>query len=251
MGEWGTLDVNLKFIADVGLVGFPNAGKSSLLNFLTNANSKVGNYKFTTLTPHLGDYYGYILADIPGLIEGASEGKGLGHKFLKHIERTGILVHMIDATEKDYMKAYKTIREELGKYNKEMLKKKEIVVISKLDNLGLDLKLLTSPRTSKASVDPLQKGDSKSNPKFKVLTAAKIKKLSKDEKLLYKLELAEFKKKKKDEETKMKLEKLVIKSFKTNIQKLEKFAKKKTVLLSLYDDKLLKNFETSLRNNLK
>lgn len=245
LGEWGTLDVNLKFIADVGLIGFPNAGKSSLLNFLTNANSKVGNYKFTTLTPHLGDYYGYILADIPGLIEGASEGKGLGHKFLKHIERTGILVHMIDATEKDYTKAYKTIREELGKYNKEMLKKKEIVVISKLDNLGVDLALLQS-RTKKIARWNLA---TKNN--FKILSAAKIKKLSKDEKLLYKLELAEFKKQKKDAETKAKFEKLTVKDFQTKIKALEKFTKKKVQLLSLYDDKFVKEFEKTLKKNLK
>jgi GTP-binding protein len=241
-GEWGTLQVNLKFIADVGLIGFPNAGKSSLLNFLTNANSKVGNYKFTTLEPHLGDYHGYILADIPGLIEGASEGRGLGHKFLKHIERTGILVHMIDAGEKDYTKAYKTIREELGKYNSELLKKKEILVISKLDNLGVSLDLLIGRKTKKIKTE---------TPKFKILSESKIKKLSKDEKLLYKLELAEFKKQKKDVETKAKLEKLVLKTFKTNIQKLEKIAKKKTLLLSLYDDKSLKGFEVTLRKFLK
>ena len=241
-GEYGTLVVNLKFIADVGFIGYPNAGKSSLLNALTNAQSKVGNYKFTTLEPSLGDYYGHILADIPGLIKGASEGKGLGIKFLKHIERTGILVHLIEASEKDYVKAYKTIRNELGKYNKELLSKKEIVIISKVDNLGVDLNLLIGKTT---------KAEKKIDVKFKTLTAAKIKKLSKDEKLLYKLELAEFKKNKKDAEEKIKQEKLVLKNFKTNKAKLEKVAKQKVQILSLYDDKLLKDFETTLRKGLK
>lgn len=239
-GEWGTLVVNLKFIADVGFIGYPNAGKSSLLNAITNANSKVGNYKFTTLEPHLGDYYGHILADIPGLIEGASDGRGLGIKFLKHIERTGLLVHMIEATEKDYLKSYKAIRNELGKYNKQLLDKKEIIVVSKIDNLGLSLDLLVGKKAKKVEV-----------PKFKTLSAAKLKKLSKDEKLLYKLELAEFKKNKKDAETKAKLEKLTIKDFQTKLKALEKFTKKKVQLLSLYDDKFVKEFEKTLRKSLK
>lgn len=239
-GEWGTLVVNLKFIADVGFIGYPNAGKSSLLNAITNANSKVGNYKFTTLEPHLGDYYGHILADIPGLIEGASDGRGLGIKFLKHIERTGLLVHMIEATEKDYLKSYKAIRNELGKYNKQLLDKKEIIVVSKIDNLGVSLDLLVGKKMKKVEA-----------PKFKTLTAAKLKKLSKDEKLLYKLELAEFKKNKKDAETKAKLEKLTVKDFQTKINALEKFTKKKVQLLSLYDDKFVKEFEKTLRKSLK
>jgi len=239
-GEWGTLVVNLKFIADVGFIGYPNAGKSSLLNAITNANSKVGNYKFTTLEPHLGDYYGHILADIPGLIEGASDGRGLGIKFLKHIERTGLLVHMIEATEKDYLKSYKAIRNELGKYNKQLLDKKEIIVVSKIDNLGVSLELLLGQKMKKVEV-----------PKFKTLTAAKLKKLSKDEKLLYKLELAEFKKQKKDAETKAKFEKLTVKDFQSKIKALEKFTKKKVEILSLYDDKFVKEFEKTLKKNLK
>lgn len=241
-GEFGTLIVNLKFIADAGFIGYPNAGKSSLLNILTNAQSKVGNYNFTTLEPHLGDYYGHILADIPGLIEGASEGKGLGHKFLKHIERTGILVHLVEATEKDFAKSYTTIRKELGKYNKELLNKKEIVIISKIDNLGVDLNLLSDKKVVAKKVPVLS---------FKTLTAAKLKKLSKDEKLLYKLELAEFKKNKKDAEDKIKKEKLIVKNFKANKAKLEKVAKQKVQLLSLYDDKMVKAFETILRKSLK
>lgn len=140
IGEFGTLEVELRMIADVGLIGFPNAGKSSLLNALTKAQSKVGNYNFTTLEPHLGDWYGHILADIPGLIEGASEGKGLGHKFLRHVERTRMLVHLIEAGSQDYVKDYKTIRGELGNFKKELLDKKESVVISKIDNLDLENK---------------------------------------------------------------------------------------------------------------
>jgi GTP-binding protein len=136
-GEFGTVEVNLKFIAEVGLIGYPNVGKSNLLNTLTNAQSKVGNYNFTTLEPHLGDWYGHILADIPGLIEGASEGKGLGIKFLKHIERTRFLVHMIDASSKDYVKDYKTIRSELASYNKEILSIFVTITTSFLANISL------------------------------------------------------------------------------------------------------------------
>jgi GTP-binding protein len=136
-GEYGTVHVELRMIADIGLVGFPNAGKSSLLNTLTKAQSKVGNYNFTTLEPHLGDYHGYIIADIPGLIEGASEGKGLGHRFLKHVQRTKMIVHMIEATSGDYLHDYEVIRGELQNFNDELLHKNEIVVISKLDNLDL------------------------------------------------------------------------------------------------------------------
>lgn len=138
VGEYGTVEVELRMIADVGLIGYPNAGKSSLLNMLTKAKSKVGNYNFTTLEPHLGDWYGYILADIPGLIEGAADGRGLGHKFLRHVERTKMLVHLIEAGSGNYAADYKVIRKELGNFKKELLDKKEIVVISKVDNLNLE-----------------------------------------------------------------------------------------------------------------
>src|SRR6185312_7662994 len=125
--------LELKFIADVGFVGLPNVGKSSLLNELTNAQSKVANYAFTTLEPNLGTYYELILADIPGLIEGSSTGKGLGIKFLRHIERTKTIFHFISAESPTPLKDYKTIRAELGAYNKALLKKPEHIFLSKSD----------------------------------------------------------------------------------------------------------------------
>ncbi len=134
-GEEGSFYVELKIIADAGFAGFPNAGKSSLLNALTNAKSKVANYEFTTLDPHLGVYHGYILADIPGLIEGASEGRGLGSKFLKHISRTNIIVHLVSAENEDVVKAYETIRKELTAYGEGLSDKREIVILSKIDTV--------------------------------------------------------------------------------------------------------------------
>lgn len=132
-GEVFDLKLELKLIADVGFVGLPNIGKSSLLNELTRAKSKVANYQFTTLEPNLGAYYEIILADIPGLIEGSSAGKGLGIKFLKHIERTKILFHFISAESASPAKDYKIIRKELGAYNKQLLKKPEYLFITKKD----------------------------------------------------------------------------------------------------------------------
>ncbi len=127
------LHIQLKMIADVGFVGLPNVGKSSLLNALTNASSKVANYQFTTLDPHLGVFYGLILADIPGLISGASHGKGLGHKFLRHVERTRVLFHFVAADSEHPLEDYKTIRAELGAYNKKLLDKPEWVIVSRCD----------------------------------------------------------------------------------------------------------------------
>lgn len=132
-GETFELRLELKLIADVGLIGLPNVGKSSLLNELTNAKSKVADYFFTTLEPNLGVYYELIIADIPGLIEGASVGKGLGIKFLRHIERTNILFHLIGANSEDVAKDYKIIRQELGKHSKELLRKDEYVFLNKTD----------------------------------------------------------------------------------------------------------------------
>jgi len=138
-GEAFTLRLELKMIADVGFIGLPNVGKSSLLKELTNADPKVANYPFTTLEPHLGVYYDLILADIPGLIEGASEGKGLGIKFLRHVERTKILFHLISAESDDFKKDYLTIRKELGDYNKDLLDKEEYIFITKTDMVDKDV----------------------------------------------------------------------------------------------------------------
>lgn len=132
-GEHGTVRLELKLIADVGFIGLPNVGKSSLLNEITRASAKVANYPFTTLEPNLGTHFELILADIPGLIEGASLGKGLGIKFLRHVERTTTLFHFISAESDDVTRDYKTIRKELGEYNKALLKRKEYVFLSKSD----------------------------------------------------------------------------------------------------------------------
>jgi GTP-binding protein len=137
-GEEYELRLELKLIADVGFVGLPNVGKSSLLNELTNAQSKVANYPFTTLDPNLGVYYELILADIPGIIEGASENKGLGIKFLRHIDRTKTLFHFISAGSLNPIKDYKIIRNELGAYNKKLLDKTEYIFLSKSDLLNND-----------------------------------------------------------------------------------------------------------------
>ncbi len=138
-GESAEFHVELRLIADIGLVGFPNAGKSTLLNALTGAHSKVGNYAFTTLEPALGVLPGgKIIADIPGLIEGAHEGKGLGDKFLKHIARTGMIAHVISAENDDVAAAYNTIHDELAAYSKDLINKKEIIVLSKYDMVDAD-----------------------------------------------------------------------------------------------------------------
>lgn len=132
-GQTRHLKLILKLIADFGLVGLPNAGKSSLLNALTNANAKVADYPFTTLEPNLGVINGKILADIPGLIEGASAGKGLGFRFLKHIEKVKTILHCVAADSADPKADYQTVREELKKYNPELLNKKEIILRTKSD----------------------------------------------------------------------------------------------------------------------
>lgn len=132
-GEEADFLIELELVADAGLVGFPNAGKSSLLNVLTNAEAKVGAYAFTTLEPNLGSMEGYILADIPGLIEGAAEGKGLGDKFLRHIKRTKIIIHCISLENEDIGKAYEVIRNELAAFNPILAEKQEILILTKTD----------------------------------------------------------------------------------------------------------------------
>ncbi|MDD4990495.1 MAG: GTPase ObgE [Candidatus Pacebacteria bacterium] len=132
-GEEREIRLELKLIADVGFIGLPNVGKSSLLNALTNAKSKVANYAFTTLEPNLGVYFELVLADIPGLIEGASEGKGLGIKFLRHIERTKTLFHFISAQSPEPLKDYEIIRNELSAFNQELLNRTEYIFLSKID----------------------------------------------------------------------------------------------------------------------
>ena len=136
-GEEFWIWLQLKTIADIGIIGLPNAGKSSLLASITRATPKIANYKFTTLNPNLGvavyDDKEITLADIPGLIEGAHNGVGLGIKFLKHIERCKTLLHLIDVNEKDLINSYKEVRNELGKYSKNLLKKKELIVFNKTD----------------------------------------------------------------------------------------------------------------------
>ena len=132
-GAEGTLELELKLIADIGLIGLPNVGKSSFLNEVTRAKSRVANYPFTTLEPHLGSYQELIIADLPGIIHGASSGKGLGIKFLRHIERTRILFHCIDAETEDPLRDYHTIRKELSAYNPALIKKEEYLIITKAD----------------------------------------------------------------------------------------------------------------------
>lgn len=132
-GEEADFYIELQLVVDVGLVGFPNAGKSSLLNALTNADAKVGAYQFTTLEPNLGAFHGYIIADIPGLIEGASKGKGLGHKFLRHIRRTKMIAHLISLENQDILGAYHAIRKEIEAFDPELAKKDEIILLTKTD----------------------------------------------------------------------------------------------------------------------
>ena len=167
LGEDFWIWLQLKTIADIGIVGLPNAGKSSLLAAITNADPKIANYKFTTLNPNLGvaeyDNKEITIADIPGLIEGAHTGVGLGIKFLKHIERCKTLLHMIDITEENLEKSYIQIKKELGSYSKKLLNKKEVIVLNKVDLL------------EKKNVEKIIKNFSK-NKKCEVMTLSTFKK---------------------------------------------------------------------------
>ncbi len=152
-GEEAELFIELELVVDAGFIGLPNAGKSSLLNALTNAKAKVGSFQFTTLEPNLGDFYGFILADIPGLIEGASIGKGLGHKFLRHIKRTKMIFHCISSENKNVNEVYDIVRLELGRYNPDILDKEEIIILTKVD--------LLSEKELKDNIKLLKKKNSK------------------------------------------------------------------------------------------
>ncbi len=165
-GEAFVVEMELKMLADIGLVGLPNAGKSTLLSMLTKAKPKIADYAFTTIEPNMGVLQfkdrNMVIADIPGLIEGASEGKGLGIQFLKHVERTKVLLHVIGASEspEDLYADYKTIRNELKSYNKEMLNKKSIVVLNKIDLINEELvkKIVQYFKTKKVAVMPISCG---------------------------------------------------------------------------------------------
>ncbi len=148
-GEVKELHLVLSMIADIGLIGLPNAGKSSLLKTLTAAVPKIGNYPFTTLEPNLGTIEKIVLADIPGVVEGASTGRGLGIKFLKHIQKTKVLLHCIDATQTDLYKTYQTIRSEFKDYDEALLAKKEIILLTKTD--------LVDPETVEKQTKELKK----------------------------------------------------------------------------------------------
>ena len=143
-GQKLSIELELKVLADVGLVGLPNAGKSTLLSVMTTAKPKIADYPFTTLQPHLGivkygEYKSFVMADIPGLIEGASKGKGLGHQFLKHIERNKILLFLIDVEEKNPNDVYNQLLDELINFNKDLLDKDRIVVRTKIDTISEDV----------------------------------------------------------------------------------------------------------------
>lgn len=140
-GEESEFFIEVELIAEIGLIGLPNAGKTSLLNALTSARGKIGDYPFTTLEPNLGEFFGHIISDIPGLIEGAGHGKGLGHKFLRHVRRTKVLVHLISLENEDIVLTYNTIRDELKEFDPELMNKKEVIVLTKTDIVNDEKKI--------------------------------------------------------------------------------------------------------------
>jgi GTPase len=158
-GEEYDITLELKILADVGLVGFPNAGKSTLLSVITAAKPKIADYEFTTLKPNLGiveyrDFKTFVVADIPGIIEGAAEGKGIGHRFLRHIERNSTLLFLIPADAKDIKKQYDILVDELRRYNPEMLDKDRLIAISKSDMLDSELKAEMKAELDKTLTEP-------------------------------------------------------------------------------------------------
>lgn len=154
-GEAFEAELELKLLADIGLVGLPNAGKSTFLSVVTNARPEIANYAFTTLAPNLGvatiDETDLLIADIPGLIEGAAEGKGLGDQFLRHVERTAVLLHLVDAYGNDVAADYRTVRDELAKYSDELIQRPEVIALTKTDGLDDDMIAMQADELQKAA----------------------------------------------------------------------------------------------------
>ena len=184
-GEERDLWLRLKLIADAGLVGLPNAGKSTFLSVVSKAKPKIADYPFTTLHPNLGvvkaGNYSFVIADIPGLIKGAHEGHGLGDRFLGHVERTSVLLHLIDGTQDDVVKAYETIQHELKEYGGGLIKKPQIIALTKMDSIGEELaldqaRILEEATGQKALVISSVAGDNIDKTLFELASIIKIKK---------------------------------------------------------------------------
>ena len=184
-GEERDLWLRLKLIADAGLVGLPNAGKSTFLSVVSKAKPKIADYPFTTLHPNLGVVkagdYSFVIADIPGLIKGAHEGHGLGDRFLGHVERTSVLLHLIDGTQDDVVKAYETIQHELKEYGGGLIKKPQIIALTKMDSIGEELaldqaRILEEATGQKALVISSVAGDNIDKTLFELAGIIKIKK---------------------------------------------------------------------------
>ena len=238
-GEEKDIVLELKIVADIGLIGLPSAGKSTIISVISNAKPKIASYHFTTLSPNLGlvnmKKFGgdetdtFLVADIPGLIEGASEGKGLGIKFLKHIARTKSLAHILDASSKNVLKDYETVKNELKRFDKDLIKKKEIIILNKLDivaekDLKDKIKLLNSKikKTKIICISALKQENTKEMAfeMLKIIKNSKIKKSKKEIIVKLKPHL--------DNEI-FKLEKVIkkgeIKTFRVSGKKIEKYLK--------------------------